>query len=99
MSNLDYNDLLYEISTKIDANELPRLVFMCRDDIAKGSEDSIQDVLTLFKELENQNRLEIDRLDTLKEILKKVKKRTLLKKVEEFEIRRKGSCMYDVLKL
>ena len=90
MSKIEYSDLLFEISKKLDKNELPRLIFMCREEIAEGSEESIRDVLTLFKELEKQNRLGIDRLDTLKEILKQMKKRPLLKKVEEFEIRRKG---------
>ena len=90
MSKHEYNDLLFDISKRINANELPRLVFMCRDDIAAGSEDRIQDVLTLFKELEKENHLGIDRLDTLKEILTRMKKRSLLKKVEEFEIKRKG---------
>jgi len=90
MSKIEYNDLLYEISKKIDENELPRLIFMCREEIAERSEEKVRDVLTLFKELEKRNRLGIDRLDTLKEILKQMKKRSLLKKVEEFEIRRKG---------
>ena len=90
MSKIEYSDLLFEISKKLDENELPRLIFMCREEIAKGSEGNIRDVLTLFKELEKQNRLGIDRLDTLKEILKQMKKRSLLKKVEEFETRRKG---------
>lgn len=90
MSKIEYSDILFEISKKLDGNELPRLVFMCREEIANVSEENIRDVLTLFKELEKQNRLGIDRLDTLKEILKQLKKRSLLKKVEEFEIRRKG---------
>ena len=90
MSKIEYSDLLFEISEKLDANKLPRLVFMCREEIAKGSEESIRDVLTLFKELEKQGRLGIDRLHTLKEILTRMKKRSLLQKVEEFEIRRKG---------
>ena len=91
MSKIEYSDLLFEISKKLDENELPRLIFMCREEIAEGSEENIRDVLTLFKELEKQHRLGIDRLDTLKEILKQMKKRSLLKKVEEFEIRRKGT--------
>ena len=89
MSKIEYSNLLFEISKKLDENELPRLIFMCREEIAKDREE-IRDVLTLFEELEKQNRLGIDRLDTLKEILKQMKKRPLLKKVEEFEIRRKG---------
>lgn len=94
MSKIEYNDLLYEISKKLDENELPRLIFMCREKIAESSEEKVRDVLTLFKELEKRNGLGIDRLDTLKEILKQMKKRPLLKKVEEFEIRRKGIQIY-----
>jgi len=63
---------------------------MCREEIAKGSQRNIPDVLTLFEELERNNSLGIDRLDTLKEILTQMKKPSLLKKVKEFEIRRKG---------
>ena len=90
MSDIEYNDLLFEISRKLDVDELQRLLFMCRNEIVKGSHRNIRDVLTLFEELERNNRLGIDRLDTLKEILTQMKKRSLLKKVEEFEIRRKG---------
>lgn len=91
MSDIEYSNLLFDISEKLDVNKLPRLLFMCRKEIAEGSEENIRDVLSLFKELEKQNRLGIDRLDTLKEILTHMKKRSLLKKVEEFEIRRKGN--------
>ena len=91
MSDIEYSDLLFEISRKLDAEELQRLLFMCRNAIAKGSKRNIQDVLTLFEELERNNHLGIDRLDTLKGILTQMKKRSLLKKVEEFEIRRKGT--------
>lgn len=85
--------MLFEISRKIDAAELKRLVFMCRDDLAKGSKDSIKDVLTLFEELEKQNYLGIDHLDTLKNILALLKKKSLLKKVKEFEITRKAQSV------
>ena len=90
MSKIEFRTLLYEINGKLDENELPKLVYMCKDEIGKGSGGNIRDVLTLFDELEKQNRLGIDRLDTLKEILTQMKKRSLLKKVEEFEIKRKG---------
>ncbi|KAL9959130.1 hypothetical protein ACROYT_G036218 [Oculina patagonica] len=93
MSEIEYSDLLFEISEKLDGNKLPRLVFMCRNKIAKGREENIQDVLTLFKELEQHHSLGIDRLDTLKEILTQMKKRPLLKKVEEFEIKRKAQSV------
>ena len=90
MSKIEYRNILYDISKKLDESELPRLIFLCSEDIPEGSAENIGDVLALFKELEKHNRLGIDQLDILKEILKQMKKRSLLKKVEEFETRRKG---------
>lgn len=91
MSEIEYNDLLFEISEKVADFLLPRLVFMCRGKIS--NEDNVRDVLTLFKELEGRNYLGIDRLDTLKGILTQSRKRPLLKKVEEFERRRKAQSV------
>jgi len=91
MSEYEYGGLLYDISEKLDINKLPRLLYMCRNDIAEGSEKHIHDVLALFNELEKQNRIGIDRLENLKEILTQMKKPSLRKKVEEFEFRRKGT--------
>ena len=91
MSKHEYNNLLFEISEEIDETKLRNLVFICRDDLPKGCiKDSITTVLTLFIELEKNNRLGIDRLDILKSILTLLKKRSLLKKVEKFDVKRKG---------
>ena len=90
MSEYEYNGLLFDISEKLDVNKLPRLLFICRKDIAEGSEENFRDVRAVFKELEKQNRIGIDHLENLKEILTQMKKPSLRKKVEEFEIRRKG---------
>ena len=70
---------------------------MCRKQISKGSEITTQNVLGLFEELEKQDNLGIDRLGTLKEILKQSKNRSMLKKVEEFEIKRKGDQLMLVI--
>ena len=91
MSEVEYNSLLFEISGKINANQLPRLVFMCTGNIHKGAQDSVQDILKLFKVLEEQSRLGIDNLEMLKEILRILKAKSLLKKVKEFEENRKGT--------
>ena len=91
MSQLEYNYLLYEISGKLNSNQLAILLFMCREYIPKGAEDSIQNVLKLFKVLEEKSRLGIDNLEMLKEILTILKKTSLLKKVKEFEVKRKGT--------
>ena len=90
MSEIKYCDL-FNIRTKIGVNQSERLVLMCRKQISKGSEITTQNVLGLFEELEKQDNLGIDRLGTLKEILKQSKNRSMLKKVEEFEIKKKGA--------
>ena len=97
MSKLEYSDLIFRIGTKIDVNYLRRLVFMCREQISEDSKGKITNALELFEELEKQGNLGIDRLGTLKEILNQLKKRSMLKEVEEFEIKRKGSQLMLVI--
>ena len=97
MSEIEYSDLLFQISKKIDVNQLDRLIFMCRKLISEGSEGTIQNALGLFKELEKQDNLGMDRLENLKQILKQLKNRPMLKKVEEFEIKRKGAQLMLVV--
>jgi len=89
MSAIEYNNLLFEISRRLDElNVLDRLRFMFRGKVASGSED-IRDALSLFKELEEQNILGADRLVEMKELLKGVEEWSLLEKVEKFESKRK----------
>ena len=79
--------MFYTISEKLNANDLRKLIGMCRGML---SANNINDAMELFQELENAKKLGIDRLDILKTFLKLLKKNSLLKKVEEFETRRKG---------
>ena len=97
MSEIDYYDLIFEISKKIDVNQLERLIFMCTKKISEGSEGTIKSARGLFKELEKQGYLGIDRLETLKQILGQLKKRGMLKKVKEFENKRKGAQLMLVI--
>lgn len=91
MSAIDYNNLLFEISQRLDElNALDRLLFMCRGKLASGSEDNIQDVLSLFKELEEQNNLGADRMEVIKGLLKSFKEWSFFGKVEKFERKRKN---------
>ena len=86
----EYRDLLEQIILPLDElNELERLMAMCRGKISEESEGHIQDVRSLFKELENQDNLGIYHLDILKAILAEMENNELLKKVEKFEERRK----------
>ena len=70
---------------------------MCRKQISKDSGRTTQNALGLFEELEKQYNLGIDRLGILKHILKQLKKRSILKKVEGFEIKRKGDQLMLVI--
>lgn len=96
MSTLEYNNLLFEISRRLEElNERERLLFMCRGQLASGSE-GIQDVLSLLKELEEKDSLGIDRLKIIKEILKSVREWALFGKVKNFERKRKEySCLLE----
>ncbi|XP_068737444.1 uncharacterized protein [Montipora capricornis] len=102
MSKVEYNALIYDISEKIEETNLKLLKFVCRDHLGRnGPSKPITTVLELLLELENQNHLGIDRLDLLKEILTHLKKqkRSLLKKVDDFEVRRKAQSIGVISRL
>ena len=103
----EYNDLLERIIQVLDGlNDLERLLSICRRKITEARQSSILNVRSLFKELESNDWLGIDCLDTLKEILNQTHENNLLKEVEEFEQRqnhelkserRKGLCLPPLL--
>ena len=85
----EYKALLEKIISLLDAlNDLERLIAICRGSVREGSEGNIEDVRSLFRELENQENLEIDYLDVVKNILAETESNELLKELEEFEERR-----------
>ena len=85
----EYNNLVEQIVRVLDElNDLERLVSICGEKITEERQGNVQDVRSLFKELETNDWLGIDCLDTLKEILTLTEKSDLLKEVEEFEQRR-----------
>ena len=90
MSEVEYNNLIFVISRRLqELNVLEQLLFMCRGKLANYSDDNIQDVLSLFKKLEEQNYLGTDRLEVIKDLLKGVEEWPLLEKVKKFESKRK----------
>ena len=85
----EYNNLLEQTVRVLDElNDLERLVSICAEKITEERQGNVQDVRSLFKELESNDWLGIDCLDILKEILTQTEKSDLLKEVEEFEQRR-----------
>ena len=90
MSAIEYSYLLVEVSEKLDeVSPIHRLLFTCRTYLTSGSEGNIQDTLSLFKELEEQQNLGIDNLVVIKELLKGVREWSLFGKVKRFENKRK----------
>ena len=84
----EYNDLLERVIQVLDGlNDLERLLSICGRKITEARRSSILNVRLLFKELESNDWLGIDCLDTLKEILNQTNENNLLKAVEEFEQR------------
>ena len=89
MSYVEYNHLLFEISQRLDQlNQHEHLLLMCRGRVASRPED-IPDALSLFRELEDRNKLAIDRVELWKELLKAVGEWPLFDKVRKFEDKRK----------
>ena len=85
----EYNSLLERIILDLDQLDcLEQLVAICCDRIPEERHGSIQDVRSLFKELEINDSLGIDQLEVLKEILTQKVKTDLLQEVVELEERR-----------
>ena len=102
MSAIEYSYLLVEVSEKLDEVSLiHRLLFTCRTYLTTGSEGNIQDTLSLFKELEEQQNLGIDNLVVIKELLKGVREWSLFGKVKRFENKRKeyNALLEEIIRL
>ena len=92
----EYKALLEKVISSLDAlNDLERLIAICRGSVREGN---IEDVRSLFRELEDQENLEIDYLDVVKNILAETESNELLKELEEFEERRNREDKSEVRK-
>ena len=90
MSAIEYNNLLFKVSQRLNELNVGRqLLVMCRGKVAPRSEENLQDVFSLFVELEEKEFLGPDRLDVLKDLLEGLEEWSLLENVEKFETKRK----------
>jgi len=90
MSVIEYHNLKYEVSERIDwITKGRRLLYICKTFLPDGSESNIQNVLSLLDKLEKEKRLAIDSLALLKELLKQLDEWNLFEMVEKFENKRK----------
>ena len=84
----EYNNLLEHIIRVLDErNDLERLTSICRGKITEERRASIQDVRSLFRELETNHWIGIDFMDVLKDILIQTANTDLLEEVRRFERR------------
>ena len=90
MSVIEYHNLKYKISERIDwTTEGRRLLYICKAFLPDGNENNIQDVLSLLDKLEEKNRLAIDSLAVFTDLLKQLGEWNLLQLVKKFENKRK----------
>ena len=91
MSLIEYHNLKYKVSEKINwITERQRLLYICKPFLPDGCEnEDIQDALSLLDKLEEENRLAIDSLAVLKDLLKQLGEWNLLQLVKKFENKRK----------
>ena len=90
MSAIEYNNLLFKVSQRFnELNAGKQLLFMCRGKVAPRNEESLQDVVYLFEELEEKEFLGPDKLDVLKDLLEGLEEWSLLENVEKFETKRR----------
>ena len=97
MSEVEYNNLLYQISKRLDELDVgDHLLFLCRGRVTDHSGEENIPTRSLIKELEDNGFLSPDRLVLLKGILKGVEEWTLFQQVEKFESKRKEySCLLE----
>ena len=90
MSAIEYNNLLFKVSQRLNELNVGRqLLIMCRGKVAPRSEENLQDVFSLFEELEEKKFLGPHRLDVLKGVLESLEEWSLLENVEKFETKRR----------
>ena len=92
MSEIEYRALCIRVSRGIDwQTEGETLLSLCKGRlIAEGSENLIGNAADLLEQLEGQNKLGIDHLEVLKELLGAIEKWALVDKIDIFEINRKN---------
>ena len=90
MSVVEYRGLLYQFCEEIDwQTQRRKLIFILRAFLPDDLEGGVSNIESLLTILEEKNIIGIDRINAMKELLKEIGKRDLLRRVERFEIKRK----------
>ncbi|XP_068740587.1 protein argonaute-2-like isoform X2 [Montipora capricornis] len=89
MSSIEYRNLLKTTGRCLEEFHITELLYLCEGKIQDGNEQNIPNIRTLFKEMEANNTLGIDRLENLREILRVHAKWRLFREAGKFQIKRK----------
>jgi hypothetical protein len=77
--------LLHTVSAGLSRDELTELKFLCHGRVGKRKLERVQSGLDLFSVLLEQNDLEPQRTDVLRELLASLRRHDLLQRLDDFE--------------
>ncbi|XP_040826915.1 FAS-associated death domain protein [Ochotona curzoniae] len=77
--------LLHSVSASLSSDELRELKFLCNGRVGKRKLERVQSGLDLFSVLLEQNDLEPERTDLLRDLLLELRRHDLLLRLEAFE--------------
>lgn len=93
--------LLHSLSTRLSDRELTELKFLCRNRVSKRKLELMESGLDLFNVLLEQNDLDAERTDLLRQLLTSLRRQDLLQCLDSFEVeatagaslRETGACV------
>ncbi|XP_045710886.1 FAS-associated death domain protein [Phyllostomus hastatus] len=77
--------LLHSVSTRLSSSELSDLKFLCQDRLGKRKLERVQSGIDLFSLLLEQNDLDRENPERLRELLTSLRRRDLLRLLDDFE--------------
>ncbi|ELV09477.1 FAS-associated death domain protein [Tupaia chinensis] len=77
--------LLHSVSASLSSSELTELKFLCHGRVGKRKLERVESGLDLFSVLLEQNDLERERPDLLRELLTSLRRHDLLRRLDDFE--------------
>ena len=87
-NNFEYKTFLLGISKEITEEKLRQLKYLCSDDIPEGDLEKISCPLDLVRDLERRQKIGIDNLSFLQNLLSNVRCVQLANEVGDFSLRR-----------
>lgn len=87
-SALRYRKLALDIARELNDDELEQVKYLCADFLPLTQRETTTTTIQLFGELEKLQRMGVDNLSFLKDLLQTLDRFDLLEKVEDFELER-----------